>query len=135
MTDWPSLAAHTLTMVMMTMVTIMITIMVSVPALADWSPKWRAYDGDSITATFRLANVDTPEIAGACEREKRLALEARDFTRKWIGNWRGVTVEAEGLGKYGRVIVRIRRGDDDLGEALIAKGLGRKWTGKRGGGC
>lgn len=120
----------------MTRPALILALLVAFPALADWSPKWRAYDGDSVTATFRLANVDTPEIAGKCEREKRLALEARDFTRAWLGDWRGVRMEAEGLGKYGRVIVRIRRGDDDLGEALIAKGLGRKYAGgKREGWC
>lgn len=115
---------------------ILAAVLVASPALADWSPKWRAYDGDSVTATFRLANVDTPEVSGACEREKRLALEARDFTRAWLGNWRGVRMEAEGLGKYGRVIVRISRDGEDLGEALIAKGLGRPYSGgKREGWC
>jgi len=41
--------AHALTMVMMTMV----TIMVSAPALADWSPKWTCYDGDSCRLSWR----------------------------------------------------------------------------------
>lgn len=105
------------------------------PALADWQPKWSAYDGDTVTATYRLAGVDTPELRGACEREKRLAMEARDFTRAWLSDWRGVTVETQGLDKYGRVLATMRRGGADLGDALVAAGLARRWTGRREGWC
>lgn len=105
------------------------------PALADWQPKWSAYDGDTCTATFRIANVDAPEMRGACEAESALARRARDFTRAWIGDWRGVTVETQGLDKYGRVLATMRRGDADLGEALVSKGLARRWTGRREGWC
>lgn len=117
--------------------TVMMTIAIvdSAPALADWSPKWSAYDGDTVTATYRLANVDTPEVRGACPAEKDLAIRARDFTRAWIGDWRGVTVETQGLDRYGRVLATMRRGDADLGEALVAAGLARRWTGKRDGWC
>lgn len=106
-------------------------VLAATPALADWQPKWSCYDGDTCTATYRLANVDAPELRGACEAESALARRARDFTRAWLGDWRGVTVETQGLDKYGRVLAVMKRGGQDLGDALVAAGLARKYAGGR----
>ncbi len=37
-----------------------------------------------ITATIRLAGIDTPEIRGRCDKEKELAQKAKTFTREWL---------------------------------------------------
>jgi endonuclease YncB( thermonuclease family) len=49
------------------------------------------YDGDTISLTkqppsFRLVGLDTPEIAGKCEAEKRLARLARNRLRALIAS-------------------------------------------------
>ena len=88
------------------------------------------YDGDTLRATFRVANIDTPEIKGACAAERQLAARAKSFTAAWLARGQ-VTIEQTGVDRYGRVLARISRGGEDLGEALIAAGLARPWKGRR----
>lgn len=88
------------------------------------------YDGDTLRATFRLENIDTPEIKGACDAEKKLALRAKDFTKAWLAKGK-VTIQQTGIDKYGRVLARVDRNGEDLGEALIKAGLARPWKGRR----
>jgi len=88
------------------------------------------YDGDTLRATFRIANIDTPEIKGACDSERKLALRAKNFTSEWLSKG-AVTIKQTGLDKYGRVLALITRNGDDLGLALIEAGLARPWTGRR----
>lgn len=88
------------------------------------------YDGDTLRATFRLDNIDTPEIKGACEAEKKLALRAKNFTKDWLAKGK-VTIQQTGIDKYGRVLARVDRSGEDLGEALIKAGLARPWKGRR----
>ena len=68
--------------------------------------------------------MDTPEIRGKCEEEKRLALEARDYVRAVVGE----TVQLVDVrqGKYaGRVVAAVRLADGvDLGLLLIESGHG-----------
>jgi micrococcal nuclease len=92
------------------------------------------YDGDTLRATFRLENIDTPEIKGACAAEKKLALRAKDFTQAWLAKGQ-VTIQQTGIDKYGRVLARVARNGEDLGEALIAAGLARPWKGRRESWC
>ncbi len=92
-----------------------------------------AYDGDTFRATFRIANIDAPEIEGKCDAERKLAIQARDFTRTWLA--KGKTVIRQdpnrGVDQFGRILVLVERDGDDLGLALIARGLARPWDGKR----
>lgn len=88
------------------------------------------YDGDTLRATFRIANIDTPEIKGACDSERKLALRAKKFTSDWLGKG-DVTIKQTGVDKYGRILAVVTRGNDDLGLALIEAGLARPWAGRR----
>ena len=88
------------------------------------------YDGDTFNATFRIANIDTPEIKGQCASERALALRAKEFTQTFLKGGH-VEIHQTGIDKYGRILATIRRGDQDLGDALIAEGLARPWRGKR----
>lgn len=91
------------------------------------------FDGDTFRGTFRIANIDTPEINGKCQAERQLAGKAREFTKAWLAMGK-VTMRQEhprGIDPYGRVLVLVDRNGEDLGEALIAAGLARKWDGKR----
>ncbi len=99
------------------------------PALAA-DRGFQTYDGDTTRAKFRIANIDAPEIEGKCTYERQLAIKARDFARAWLAKGH-VTIHTEGLDKYGRVLARMERNGEDLGEALIRAGLARKWDGRR----
>ncbi len=106
------------------------------------------YDGDTITVrariwlgqdievSVRLDGIDTPELRGKCEDEKKLAQKARDFLIKLAGDT--VMLRDIHYGKYaGRVIARVLTEDgEDLVAALINAGHGRPYSGgKRQGWC
>ena len=101
------------------------------------------YDGDTVrveasmwpgltwTGSVRVEGVDTPELRGKCEGEKRKAVAARDFVREHVG--RSITLMNVKKGKYaGRVVARIRLADgSDLTELLIRARHGRPYDGGR----
>ena len=92
------------------------------------------YDGDTFRATFRIANIDTPELKGKCEYEIELAERAKQFTQQFLAQG-DVVISQTGVDRYGRVLATGRRGDEDLGAALIAAGLARAWRGRRESWC
>ena len=101
-----------------------------------------AYDGDTITVeatiwsgmtwrgNVRVRGVDTPEIRGQCDREKALALAARDFVREMVVG-QVVTLAGVEYDKYaGRVVAAVLLPDGrDLAETLIAAGHARPYEG------
>jgi len=85
----------------------------------------------------RVDGVDTPELKGKCAAERKLARRARGFVIDFLSAG-GVTLRDVQYGKFaGRVVSRVLNGDGhDLTAALIAKGLGRIYAGrKRGSWC
>ena len=100
------------------------------------------YDGDTLTVdaapwpgltartSVRVAGVDTPEIRGKCQREKDLAIRARDFVRAAVGT--RVQLTDVRLGKYaGRVVADVWVNEQKLSDLLIAENLGRPYDGGR----
>lgn len=67
-----------------------------------------SYDGDTTRATFRIANIDAPELGGKCAAEKHLAIKARDFTRAWLSRG-NVVIRQTGIDRYGRVLATIEQ--------------------------
>lgn len=100
------------------------------PVFAASDRGFNNYDGDTLRATFRIANIDAPEIQGQCDYERQLALRAKEFTRLWLAKGH-VTIKQTGTDRYGRILARVERNGDDLGEALIKAKLARPWVGKR----
>ncbi len=102
----------------------------------------KVYDGDTFTveaypwpditakASVRVDGVDTPEIRGKCEEEKKKAIEAREFVKGLIP---GEVVQLENVkhGKYaGRVVAEVfLDGGVSLAEKIIQQGLGREYHG------
>jgi micrococcal nuclease len=113
--------------------TFLAILLISTPANAA-ERGFSNYDGDTFKATFRIANIDTPEIIGKCDAERELALKAKALTADFLKQG-DVVITQVGVGKYGRVLATVRRGDNDLGEALIAAGLAREWKGRRESWC
>ena len=114
----------------------------AVPAVVDY-----IFDGDTfsaqvfleptvkITVRVRLINIDTPEIKGACRREKDLAQRAKSRLMELIP--RGTVVELGNIkdDKYlGRINANVFLPDGrDVGLILIDGGGGGKrksWCGK-----
>jgi endonuclease YncB( thermonuclease family) len=96
------------------------------------------YDGDTCILDreilpgrdrVRLSNADTPEIDGKCAGEIKQAIMARDYTRSMVVG-RIVTLTAVGPDKYRkRIDAYVSIGRRDLGDALIAAGLARSYSG------
>lgn len=114
----------------------------------------RVIDGDTIevaihawpgllkTVKIRLDGVNTPEKRGNGRRkvsacEKAAGIEASLFTKKWLEGVKSVTVYDVFLGKWaGRAIGKVKKGDEDLSEALINTGHAVPYFGgKRGAWC
>jgi len=87
------------------------------------------YDGDTIKAIFplngvlykwncRLSGVDTPEIRTRNEREKKYGYIVRDKLREQILD-QVVNVECGELDKYGRLLVTVYKGEQDMNRWLI----------------
>ena len=110
-------------------VVLVVLFLLACPALAA-DRGFTNYDGDTLRATFRVANIDAPEIDGQCDQERKLALKAREFTRTWLAKG-AVTIRQTGIDRYGRVLATVERHGEDLGEALIKAKLARPWMGRR----
>jgi endonuclease YncB( thermonuclease family) len=100
------------------------------------------HDGDSFTvslpgihplwgdrAAVRIAGIDAPELRGACESERTLALEARRELWALLSVARRVDLEDVGRDKYGRILARVLADRRDVAEHLIGKGLARPYDG------
>lgn len=88
-------------------------------------------DGDTIWVAgekIRLEGFNAPEMNGSCDRESRMAIQARDELRRAL-NGRAFTIERNGQDRYGRTLATIRVGGHDVGDRLISKGLAHEWRG------
>lgn len=91
-------------------------------------------DGDTFwlgREKFRLANIDAPELSEPrCSSERRLARKAtRRLFQLLVGQ--ELTIERQGLDKYGRTLALVTASGRDVGEVLVSEGLARVWTGRR----
>ena len=88
-------------------------------------------DGDTIWVKgekIRLEGFNAPEMNGSCNRERRMAIQARDELRRVL-NGRAFTIGRNGKDRYGRTLATIRVDGRDVGEGLISKGLAHEWRG------
>ncbi|MGA9582407.1 MAG: thermonuclease family protein [Allosphingosinicella sp.] len=97
----------------------------------------RVIDGDTFDyagVRIRVADIDTPEVRGRCSFETALAARATrrmrqllaegDFDLHPLGNGRDED-------RYGRKLRIVTRNGRSIGDALVAEGLARTWTGRR----
>ena len=112
----------------------------AVPATVDY-----VLDGDTfaarvlldeditITVRVRLADVDTPEINGKCEREIEMALRARDRLAELLPVGSTVDLRDVADDKYlGRIDARVFTSDGrDVSRILINEKLGWPYDGGR----
>ena len=106
------------------------------------------YDGDTITVNLpgvndffgreiavRVLGVDTPEIQGACESEKALAIKARDYVHKRLSRARRIDLVDISKGKYFRIVARVMvfgrgRSSRSLSTGLLRMGYAKPYDGK-----
>jgi endonuclease YncB( thermonuclease family) len=90
--------------------------------------------GLRITARVRLRGVDAPELHAMCE-EERAGAEAAQRALNAILAEGGVTIRDPGEDKYGRLLASVStRATPNVSEALIAKGVARRYDGGHGAG-
>lgn len=104
----------------------------------------RALDGDTLAVKamlspeiiavwrVRLVGINTPELRAGAECERRAARAAADFAATWVSAG-GALLTVTGRDLYGRYLGRLSRDGEDLGSALIARGLAREYGGERRG--
>jgi endonuclease YncB( thermonuclease family) len=102
----------------------------------------KVYDGDSITIagylpmynsplfrfSLRLNGIDTPEIQGKSEDEKRIAKDTRDALANLILH-KFVTLKNIQTEKYGRILADVYLGDLYINEWLIKNRYAVKYDG------
>ena len=90
----------------------------------------RIWLGQEVAVLIRLAGIDAPELKGACDAESNLAKEARNVLEAMIGD-EAVTLRQIKYGKYaGRVLADVvNAAGEELGEALMAAGFARAYSG------
>ncbi|WPL57891.1 thermonuclease family protein [Qipengyuania profunda] len=105
-------------------------------ALAVCAPGPRdhcVHDGDTVWLEgekIRIADIDTPELNGACEYERALALRARNRLIQLL-NAGAFEIARTGQDRYGRTLATLHRSGRSIGAQLVAEGLARTWSGRR----
>lgn len=87
------------------------------------------HDGDTIWwqgEKIRIADIDTPELNGRCEAERRRAIAARDRLVTLL-NAGPVTIRRVGTDRYGRTLAYV----GDVGEQLVREGRASRWPQRR----
>tara|TARA_X000000368_G_scaffold402899_1_gene377284 strand:+ start:431 stop:856 length:426 start_codon:yes stop_codon:yes gene_type:complete len=76
---------------------------------------------------MRLLGIDTPELSRPkCQKEKKLALEARNYLNNLIGSAETIKIETNyDRGRFGRILASLKLDSVDASEALIQNGFGK----------
>jgi micrococcal nuclease len=97
----------------------------------------RVIDGDTFDyggTRVRIADIDTPELAGRCAGEVALAARATARLRTLLAAG-PFELHPSGDGRdadiYGRKLRIVTRHGRSVGGQLVAEGLARSWTGRR----
>jgi micrococcal nuclease len=97
----------------------------------------RVIDGDTFDyggTRVRIADIDTPELAGRCAEEVALAARATARLRTLLAAG-PFELHPSGDGRdadiYGRKLRIVTRHGRSVGGQLVAEGLARIWTGRR----
>lgn len=102
-----------------------------VDCVVDGDTFWMG--GDKI----RILDINTPETSSPnCDREYRLGLQATARLTELL-NAGPFSLESgpENTDRYGRLLRRVTRGGQSLGEILIDEGLAERWRGYKGNWC
>ena len=108
--------------------------------VSEWKVK-KVVDGDTIkvwhntvpkhleVVNVRLAGLDTPELRGKCDREKELAIKAKELIEETLNSANKVRFDVIDRGKYGRYLVVVHADTININKLLIDKGLAYEYYG------
>lgn len=91
------------------------------------------HDGDSFIVErerIRIADIDTPELDGSCESERRLAVRARDRLVTILNSER-YNIIRQGTDRYGRTLAIVTNSRGSIGDQMVRAGVARTWSGRR----
>lgn len=85
-------------------------------------------DGDSITLQMRIKGIDTPEITQTCEKTQYQIIDCGQLSKEYLkrllreipGRLLITPIE---IGHYHRVLVRVYKGDIDIGKSMVESGM------------
>lgn len=97
-------------------------------------------DGDTIWFAgdkIRILDINTPETSSPqCDREYRLGLQATARLTELMNDGPfSLEKGDEEADRYGRLLRRVTRGGQSLGDILIDEGLAERWQGYKGNWC
>lgn len=102
----------------------------------------RIYDGDTVTVNIpgwpdiigheigiRIRGIDAPEIKGACEEERKLAVAAREVLSNILLAARMVELHNITRGKYFRLVADVHADGVNVADRLLVRNLARHYDG------
>jgi endonuclease YncB( thermonuclease family) len=100
------------------------------------------YDGDTFRADLkgypeiigdrigiRINGIDTPEMRGECQKEKRLARQAKQFVVTQLRSAKRVELRNMKRGKYFRIVADVFVDGKNLGDMLINNAMAVSYDG------
>jgi len=69
----------------------------------------------------RIAGIDTPEILGECDQEKKLANEARNFVNTVLHNAKEIDLYEIERGEHFNLVAKIMANGKNLSELMVKK--------------
>ena len=100
------------------------------------------YDGDTFRAdikgypdivghhmAIRINGIDTPELRAPCQKEKQLAIKAKQFTVKHLREAKNIVLKNMKRGKYFRIVADVYVDEKNLGDLLLKNNLAIKYKG------
>jgi len=79
----------------------------------------------------RIKGLDTPEIKGETQHERRLAIKAKQHLEKLLARSRRITVKLPKHCKYPRIVAQVMVDGEDVAVTMINEGLGRENNGEK----
>lgn len=90
------------------------------------------HDGDTFWhegEKIRIADIDTPELNGRCDYERKLAVKARNRLLDILQA--RYSIRRQGQDRYGRTLAIVTVNGRSVGDMLVSEGLARTWSGRR----
>ncbi|WXT99574.1 MAG: hypothetical protein Ctma_0274 [Catillopecten margaritatus gill symbiont] len=85
-------------------------------------------DGDSISLSMRIKDIDTPEKKQNCRKTEDKIIDcgmiAKQHLQELLNNLPGkLMIDPVGIGHYGRVLVDVYKGEVNIGETMVEEGI------------
>lgn len=85
--------------------------------------------GENISV--RVRGLDAPEIRAKCQKEKAMALEAKERVHQFLEQAKHIILKETGRDKYFRIVARVVADGVDVGDLLLNEGLAVPYDGGR----